>query len=121
MFKRLDLHDERCVEFVITENHLKLLKRMNVDWSADEFGVPSIDPKRPYGDSSVIRSLAEILGIESLRSDDFILTEAQENDLLQLHEEMITVLQICLCTLSFEAGRYIKRDEYTYNSWVKAD
>ena len=121
MYKRLVLHDERCVEFVINENHIKLLKRMNVDWLSDEFGAPGINPKSPYGDSDVIRSMAEVLGVESLRSDYFILTEAQENDLLQLHEEMITVLQICLCTLSFETGRYIKRDEYASNSWVKAD
>jgi len=39
--------------FVLTENHIKLLRKAYVTWEDGDFGAPSIDTRRPYGNSSV--------------------------------------------------------------------
>ena len=49
-------------EFTVTEDHLKLLRHIHLYWDYGEgYGAPAINPKRPYGDSYVERSIAEIL------------------------------------------------------------
>jgi len=41
------------IRFELTEQHLKLIRRMTVRYNDYcEFGAPEIDPKRPYGNSS---------------------------------------------------------------------
>ena len=45
--------------FTVTETHLLLLQRMQVGWCGDEFGAPEINPKRPYGNSSVLTDMVE--------------------------------------------------------------
>src|SRR3989304_4564435 len=49
--------------FTVTEEHIKLLKHMNVWWDGTEHGAPGISPKRPYGNSDVYEDIADILGI----------------------------------------------------------
>lgn len=44
-----------------TAAHLALLRRACWDWNECEYGAPSMDPKRPYGNSDVEDDLAEIL------------------------------------------------------------
>ena len=104
--------------FEIKEEHLKLLKAMNVSWWGDEFGAPGIDPKRPYGNSDVYRDMIEILGITPkakimfgekeypLDEDDWDIPEEIQEALNEIHRETKTVLQICLVTGKFEAGIY---------------
>jgi hypothetical protein len=50
-------------EFTVTDEHLRLLHRAHVFWDEAEFGAPSIDPKRPYGNSNVYGDIAEILHV----------------------------------------------------------
>jgi hypothetical protein len=50
-------------EFTVTDEHLRLLRRAHVFWDEAEFGAPSIDPKRPYGNSDVRGDMAEILDV----------------------------------------------------------
>jgi hypothetical protein len=99
---------ERATSFTITENHLKLLKRLNVDWDDCEFGAPCIDPKRPYGNSDVLDDIAEILGVKKTKEFD------------RLHKEMQIVLQIIFVTGKIEVGDYVKTDKYDYGSWKKS-
>lgn len=96
-------------EFVLREQHLKLLSRMNVSWDDAEFGAPCIDPKRPYGNSSVIKDMAEILGLEGETCPHCgeLLEEQDEERLTNLHKEMETALQIVLSTQSFKPGTYV--------------
>ena len=48
----------------MTEDHLKLLRRVYVAWDFGEgYGAPGINPKKPYGNSSVERDIAEILDV----------------------------------------------------------
>lgn len=109
------MEDKR--EFVLRENHLKLLKRMNITWWDAEFGAPCIDPKRPYGNSSVIADMAEILGIGGKNCPHCgeLLEGLDEERLTNLHKEMETALQIVLSTQSFKAGTYTA-DKYS-NDW----
>lgn len=100
--------------FTLTENHLKLLRRMNVGWQDAEYGAPEIDPKRPYGNSDVELDIAEILGWEV---DEDGLSEFQSNSARELHEEMATALQVVLFTGKFKSGVY-KREGYS-NIWTE--
>ena len=108
-------------KFILTEEHIKLLSRMNVSWDDCEFGAPCIDPKRPYGNSSVISDMAEILGMaeEVCPHCDTPLKEQDEDKLYDLHKEMETALQVVLSTKSFKSGKYIA-SKYS-NDWLLAD
>lgn len=96
-------------EFILTEQHIKLLSRMNVSWWDAEFGAPSIDPKRPYGNSSVFQDLAEILLTKgkSCPHCGELLDEQDEAKLHELHKETEIALQIVLSTQSFKPGKYV--------------
>ena len=105
-------------KFEITEQHIKLSKRMYVGYdSYNEFGAPRIEPKRPYGNSCVIEDMSEILG---LPSPDFeeggAYTDEQEELLMKLHKEMATVIQIGLVVGYFKEGSYV--NDFSYgNKW----
>jgi hypothetical protein len=109
--------------FELTEDHLKLAKRMHVGWknySHSGSGSPEIDPKRPYGNSDVFNDVGEILGIKSEgKNGEF--SENQIRQIKKIHKEMETVIQIGLVTLKFEPGFYIKKNSYSATSWIKLD
>lgn len=105
------------MQFTITENHLKLLKRMNVGWGDCEYGAPKIDPKRPYGNSNVESDIAEIIGVE-VKCEECG-RGGSDIDLAELHQETETALEICLQTLSFETGTYQRED--SYSDWKKVN
>ncbi len=102
--------------FNLTEQHIKLLRRAYVHWHRAEAGAPTIDPKRPYGNSNVEEDVAEILGLPYDSEDD-----NNTDKLLQLHQETETALQIVLCTGSFEPGMYVMQDYRRTLSWVKVE
>ncbi|TDD37844.1 hypothetical protein E1287_07240 [Actinomadura sp. KC06] len=97
-------------EFEITNDHLTLLRNAHWSWNDCEFGAPTIDPKRPYGNSSVIRDIAELLDIDL---DD--LDRDREDELSELHRETLTVLDIALATGSFAPGTY----RYRADGWER--
>lgn len=104
-------------EFEITDVHLKLLANMRVDWNDMEFGAPSIDPKRPYGNSDVPRDIAELIRPEIRdwdedRRDAYL--ENSYDELTALHVETGVALEICLRRGEFKAGRYVK---VAWNRW----
>ena len=103
-----NLNDIKGKIFEVTEEHLKLLKHSHVMWRASEYGAPMIDPKRPYGNTSVESDIAEILGWDK--------EDSQRAE--KLHRELETVLQIVLVTQTFEPGLYNIRNEYT-TDWIK--
>ena len=113
---------EQKQEFTLREQHLKLLSRMNVGWDDAEFGAPSIDPKRPYGNSSVIEDMAEILGLggKTCPHCGQALEEHDEERLGNLHKETETALQIVLSTQSFKPGTYVA-DKYSCDWKLKEE
>lgn len=103
--------------FTITEDHLKLARRMYVGWQDCEFGAPEIDPKRPYGNSYVYGDIAEIVGIQPSQNEDEPFTEEQRARMNLLHKGMKHVVQIALHVGKLEVGNY-EGAEYG-NEWRK--
>lgn len=99
---------DRHNPFVLTEDHIKLLRRMYVGWQYCETGAPEIDPKRPYGNSDVVYDIAEILGWDLFtdHNDEQHLSTEQYEIANRLHQETQTALQIVLSTLDVEPGTY---------------
>lgn len=107
--------------FTVREEHIKLIKRMYVGWQNCEFGAPDIDPKRPYGNSSVYLDIAEILDIKPATSCEHAqeFSAEQEEHMWELHRGTETALQI-LCALGgIEPGDYIQSDGRGKN-WRRA-
>lgn len=103
--------------FTVTVQHIALLERMYVSHNGVEFGAPSVDPKRPYGNHDVLRDMAEILGMEVDEEEGP--DDGQREILLTLHGEMETVLQILLNNASrgirpggYSTERYMSRWEF---------
>lgn len=71
-----------------------MLRNMFVGWSHCEAGAPEIDPKRPYGNSYVPGDIADLLN-RTLSEDDDERYE-QEQELMRLHRQTDTALQIVL-------------------------
>ena len=102
-------------KFTINENHLKLLRSAYVGWNGCEFGAPSIECKRPYGNSDVYTDIAKIIGLplpDEEKDEEFTDTQFAEMD--KLHKETETVLQIILTTGEFSIGEYVA-DDYSQN------
>ncbi len=100
-------------KFKLTEQHIKLLRRFEIGWQDCEFGAPEVDPKRPYGNSSVLEDIHEILtgeiiGCTDSKRDE--LTAAEEKEYRKLHAETETALQIVLATGKFLPGTYELQD-----------
>jgi hypothetical protein len=93
--------------FTITNNHLKLLKHIHISWNSCEFGAPTVDCKRPYGNSDVYCDIARILNIpipDFDNDEDF--TDQQLQYIDEIHKEMQTVLQIGVRVGCFEEGTF---------------
>lgn len=91
--------------FTMTDQHIKLLRAMNVGWSADEFGAPCIDPKRPYGNGDVYGDMLRILyGHAPGENATYGAVLVRLFD--RLHRETETALQIVLATGVMEPGEY---------------
>jgi hypothetical protein len=103
----------RVKEFTVTDGHLRLLRHAHVFWDEAEFGAPSINPKRPYGNSNVYGDIAEILDVpyDYLADEDDDASLDAEWRLLRLHVETAIALQIALATGEFRAGSYVRYDE----------
>ena len=116
-------------KFTVTGDHLLLMKELEVEWNDAEFGAPTINPKRPYGNSNVCKDMLKILDWEITVSindgpgepfdiDDDGLPDTLEETLEELHAELETALQICLSTGSFEAGTYQLNE---HDKWRKCN
>ncbi len=104
--------------FRLTEAHLKLLRAARVDWDGTEFGAPSIDCKRPYGNSDVYRDIGKILGLQPEAPDgEFSIDQMVEMHIF--HQQLQTALAI-LCQ---HAGRAVEPGLYGQvegkDWWVK--
>ena len=108
-------------KFELTKDHIKLASKMYVTWQDCETGAPAIDPKRPYGNSSVEFDICEILGWK-MKGDDGdgpCYSSKQLVEAEAIHLEMEIALQIILSCKTFEPGNYVQTDEYNRISWEK--
>jgi hypothetical protein len=84
-------------KFLLKEDHIKLVRKMRVGWNELEFGAPTIDPKRPYGNSDVFTDMYKILE-----------KNISVSELSKLHEETRLALEIILDCGVFCPGYYKK-------------
>lgn len=105
-------------EFEITEDHLKLVRKMHMGWNEDCFGAPGLDCKRPYGDSWVYGDLAEYLGIEP-EDPERGFTPDEKMFMYNVWRDTQTVLQILIDNLDsgIKVGKVYKQDSDT-GKWV---
>ena len=107
--------------FRLTEDHLKLLKRMYIRWGDDAYdGAPAVDIKRPYGNGNVWRDVAEVIGICPEEDDDGEkhFPRGTREKCMKLHRETEFALQIVMQHQSFELGEFV-RDE-SWHHWRRA-
>jgi hypothetical protein len=102
--------------FLLKPEHIKLLEKAYIGWDKTEFGAPAIDPKRPYGNSSVIEDIAEILDWQVDPSTG--LTKEQDDYAYQLHKETQTALQIIVQHFKVPWGTYVS-DDYGFRWKLK--
>lgn len=110
--------------FLLTADHIALLRAAWVVWDDCEFGAPTIDCKRPYGKGAVVDSILEILGWEPEGIDaygDRAPSPEQRKRAEALHGETRTALQIILTTGTFVPGTYEMAREYEWTSWQMID
>jgi hypothetical protein len=101
--------DEKYQYFEIRRNHIRLLKEVYIDWCNTEFGAPSIDPKRPFGNSYVYGDIGRILGIKGDIDDGYSnggYSDEQEREMGEIYRDLQFVLQIAIATGSFKIGKY---------------
>lgn len=107
-------------EFVLTEAHLKLLRRACVGWDDCETGAPAIDPKRPYG-SHVAGDVIEILGWPVVYDEEYGgWPEDVEDRAHAIHRETEVALQIVLLHGPV-AGTFRKTRPYDRTSWERVE
>lgn len=92
--------------FIVTEEHIKLLRAAYVSWENCEFGAPAIDCKRPYGNGYVYGDIAEILQIHP-EDEDGTFSDEQIERMERWHRETEKALQIFLRTGMMEPGTYV--------------
>jgi hypothetical protein len=111
------------MKFELTENHIKLLNRGYVEFDPGAYyGAASLNPKRPYGNSGVIDDIYEILNDKEWDYDEQgDMEDEYVDELLKIHEETATALQIILCTKSFEPGMYELKSAWDSRSWGKVE
>lgn len=107
-------------KFKVEDKHIQLLKNMKVTWNDLCFGAPTVNPKRPYGSTTVIEDIARMLNIGKVDEDGEVqLIDEQEKELIKFHKETETVLEILLYNCSIKAGVYVNKG-YS-NEWILAE
>jgi len=101
-------------EFILKEEHFKLLKAACVSENNCEFGSPSIDCKRPFGNSDVIGDMIEILGIDigdDAGNEYDELREELEPELLDLYQDLYIAVPLVFSQLpNVRLGRYVNKN-----------
>lgn len=105
--------------FELCEEHIKLLQGMYWEYSDCETGAPSVDCKRPYGNSYVPPDVAQILNVE-LPDDGNEAYDDKVREVMRFHYESMTALEIILQTRSFELGTYENAGKPGNPSWKKS-
>lgn len=104
--------------FVLTSDHIKLLRAMFIDESDD---APRVNAKRPYGNSDIEADVCKLLGWTKGGDDgnEPCWSSAQRKEAWRLHDETPRALQIVLRTGAFEPGKYVTSATWL-TDWTKA-
>lgn len=110
------------LEFEVKEIHLKLLDQTYIEWNEDSYdGYVAMDPKRPYGNSSRIHDIIDLMRTDKefeylnfANNEDPELTDEQEVAAMDIHRQMFIIFKILIDTKSIKTGIY-KRN--SHKSW----
>jgi len=108
--------------FELREEHLVLLANMYIEEAGGGWGGPTVDTKRPYGNSDMIADIARILGIEGFvdHDDEVHYSKGQYDHMVALHEQTTKALQIILQIPGAKPGPYVQTDPYDIK-WEKVE
>jgi len=111
-------------KFTLTEDHVKLLRHANVEYSDDGFdhGFVGLDCKRPFGNSDMVGDMARILGVELVPTDDgeeHWPPGTTDRMMAIFCTEIPVALEVILASGSFELGDYVA-DSYSRN-WSRRE
>lgn len=110
---------------IVTEEHITLLSNAYTSWEDCEYGAPSINCKRPYGNSDVAFDIVELLKwitvdeLKKIQDEGDGLSDELIDRAGAIHKELENVLEVVLRTKSFEPGIYCTDDYHT--NWKKID
>jgi hypothetical protein len=102
--------------FELTSAHVQLLRHLNIEFrEGPEWGGPGADCKRPFGNGDLVASMAGILLVPKVSTDDGpMLPPGTRAKMTKLYLELGTALQVVLTVGSFEPGVYFA-DDYDRN------
>lgn len=110
-------------EFVMTDDHVNLLRRLHVEWQG---AAPGVDSGRPYGNKDILADIAKIIGIQPTNKDAVDeredlphFSKLDRIRMLQLHREMEYAMQVTLVTGQAMPGTYRISRPYDATSWVR--
>jgi len=114
--KHLDpLYSHHTVTFEITNQHVKLLRKLWVGWE-DYLYALAVHVKRPFGDATFFElDMADILGIDiSVAKNGDISTSDREklNNLYELYLELVPAMQVLLNFGEVQTGWYQRLGEF---------
>lgn len=98
--------------FTLTDEHVKLLRRVNIGWTEDDDGYVGhweLDAKRPYGNSDIEDDIRSITG-----------KDLSDHQSLKYHEETKFALEILVQHGIIKTGVYKRKASYT-DDWNPAD
>ncbi len=108
--------------FELTEEHITLLRTGCVSINQDDmyWGSVGLDVKRPFGDSDIVSSMAELLGVQRIEIDGGaeVWPAGTSERMHKLYQELATAMEIVLRTGAFEPGTYEATD-YSSNWRLK--
>ena len=116
---------DQCKSFTVTENHLKLIKRANIQFVFKEEGPYYSyfyqDGKRPYGNSDFVGDIAEIIGVEpdcqGKDEDEKWFSDELELTLIKHHVDLKIVMAILCANCSIQPGTYTRESVYS-DEWT---
>lgn len=106
------------MNFTVINQHVTLVKNLNITFNDYIGGAPGADPKRPYRSTSVEHDMFEILAIPPRYIDEFNdpIYYPEDYDYVRLlHRELDKVLQIFIDTGEIKTGVF----EKVGNKWKR--
>lgn len=116
--------NDKKTAFILTLDHLKLLSKVNMRWEEfPNYGGPAVDGKRPYGSSAMLDDIAEALNWRPVPCEcgdpgcrEMLFSDSQEEAAIAFHMETFYAIEICLQTLRFKPGLYVKDENGCWQS-----
>lgn len=107
--------------FILREEHVKLLRAASVATNSAEWGAPTIDPKRPFGNGDITGDMARILGMPDPSELGQTERARAHGALTRLYQELAQALQVVLAAGSFEPGTYVQGIAGGRHTWRRLE